>query len=412
MTASGSRPPSAWTSTETPREQAFCAHAILTPDQTLIVEDARRDPRFATNPLVTGDPGIRFYAGAPLTTIEGHGLGSLCVIDPEPRVLTAAQVDALEALSRLVMAQLESRRDLGVLAVAFAEREVTTASARDYEERFRLAFENASMGMSLTAPDGRLVQVNARNCDLVGRREDALLGSHFADVTHPELRDAELRVHQRLLSGDVPTLVREKRYLRPDGSTSWGKATTSLIRSPEGTPLYLICQIEDVTERKLAEQAFVSVSIVIVIASNSDSAEIVIRDADAAMYRAKAQGRSRYVLAERTLSGEAASRLDIDTALHRALAHGEFRLLYQPTVRLADGTVDGVEALLRWDHPERGLVSPDEFIPLIEDNGLIEPIGEWVVHEACAQLARWRGDLGDQSAMTMAVNLNPPMRVR
>ncbi|MCA9516645.1 MAG: GAF domain-containing protein [Myxococcales bacterium] len=114
---------------QTRRDEAFCAYAILAPDDVLIVPDALSDPRFADNPLVTGEPHIRFYAGAPLRSPEGHALGTLCVIDRVPRSLDARQRQALEALSRQVVAALEQRRQVAELAERNRELQRFTALA-------------------------------------------------------------------------------------------------------------------------------------------------------------------------------------------------------------------------------------------------------------------------------------------
>ncbi|MDB9312547.1 adenylate/guanylate cyclase domain-containing protein [Spirulina sp. CS-785/01] len=110
---------------ETPRDWAFCAHAILNPDEVLVVPNARKDKRFARNPLVLGDPNIQFYAGAPLVTPEGHALGTLCAIDQKPHKLSPEQVNALQALSRQVMGQMELRRNIRNLETEVNRRKKT-----------------------------------------------------------------------------------------------------------------------------------------------------------------------------------------------------------------------------------------------------------------------------------------------
>jgi diguanylate cyclase (GGDEF)-like protein/PAS domain S-box-containing protein len=133
--------------------------------------------------------------------------------------------------------------------------------------------------------------------------------------------------------------------------------------------------------------------------------ESLLRDADAAMYRAKELGKARCEVFDTSMRERAVERLDLEGGLRHALERGELRVLYQPQVELATGRIVGAEALLRWHHPERGVVVPPLFIPIAEQTGLIVPIGAWVLEEACRQAAIWAQETG--RALTMAVNVSP-----
>jgi predicted signal transduction protein with EAL and GGDEF domain len=143
----------------------------------------------------------------------------------------------------------------------------------------------------------------------------------------------------------------------------------------------------------------VTASVGLSIAGDEDP-QALLRDADAAMYRAKAQGKGRHVVFDSSMRRAAVERLELEAALRHAVEREELVLLYQPLVALPDGRVKGTEALLRWDHPVHGRITPDRFIPLAEQTGLIVPIGAWVVHEACREAVTWPDHL------TVAVNVS------
>jgi diguanylate cyclase (GGDEF)-like protein/PAS domain S-box-containing protein len=152
---------------------------------------------------------------------------------------------------------------------------------------------------------------------------------------------------------------------------------------------------------------FVTVSIGIAIASGERAlAGALIRDADAALYRAKDRGRGRYEVFDRAMRVRTLERLSLENDLRRALDRGQLRVNYQPVVSLRDRSILGIEALVHWEHPERGLVAPLEFIPIAEESGVIGQIGEWVLNEACRQAREWHEDSPDAPPLGVSVNLS------
>jgi diguanylate cyclase (GGDEF)-like protein len=149
---------------------------------------------------------------------------------------------------------------------------------------------------------------------------------------------------------------------------------------------------------------FISASIGIAIGSNE--AEDLLRNADLALYKAKTNGKGRHEVFQRAMHVAVLERLELEGDLQRALQKDEFTLHYQPIYKLRTGEIAGVEALVRWRHPERGLLAPGEFIPLAEDTRIILPLGRWVLHEACRQAARWRREHPGHEALAVSVNLS------
>jgi diguanylate cyclase (GGDEF)-like protein len=153
-------------------------------------------------------------------------------------------------------------------------------------------------------------------------------------------------------------------------------------------------------------EAYVTASIgIAVYPADGADAETLLKNADMAMYRAKESARNSYCFFTAEMNQRSMAKVALNADLRRALERGEFALHYQPKVDLASGTLRGMEALLRWRHHARGIVSPGEFIPALEDSGLILPVGEWVVAEACRQLQRWAA--AGHALVPVAVNLSP-----
>ncbi|MDZ4075327.1 MAG: EAL domain-containing protein [Hylemonella sp.] len=216
---------------ETPRSQAFCSVTIQQPSELMVVPDAWADPRFRDNPLVKGDPHIRFYAGAPLVMPDGHALGTLSVLDRRPREFSAVQRETLALLARQAVAQLELRKKKSELQMAV--------------DRYQKLFDNTLDGVLQTRPGGEVLAANAAACAMLGMSEDEIRQrgrEGVLDLQDVRLKDLlELRQREGRARGEL-------RMRRGDGTLFEVEITSALYRDNDGQWLSSIV-FRDITER-------------------------------------------------------------------------------------------------------------------------------------------------------------------
>jgi diguanylate cyclase (GGDEF)-like protein len=211
---------------------------------------------------------------------------------------------------------------------------------------------------------------------------DALL-KHVADRLRHCVRDGDTIAR---LGGDEFAVVQNGAE-QPEGAMVLAQRIIDRISEPY-----------DIEGHHIVIAASIGIA---VAPTDGDTAEQLMKSADVALYRAKGEGRGRYRFFEPEMDAAVRSRRSLELGLRKALTHGELELHYQPIVHLQTRKVTCLEALLRWHHPERGLIPPAEFIPLAEEIGLIVPIGEWVLRQACQDAAAWSEEIN------VAVNLSP-----
>ena len=239
--------------TETPRDLAFCAHAILG-TEALVVPDATQDDRFATNPLVTDEPRIRFYAGQPLTNSDGYGLGTLCVIDSKPRVLDPDQLEALAVISRQVTTQLELRRSLHALATSLDEQRASADRLRESEQRFSVLADQAPVGILETDAGGQCLYANRQWLRSANMTSNQALGAGWAQAIHPDDRAHVLQEWEASVKGGQKFSL-AYRFQSSTGGVTWVESCSARKADEQGATLGYLVSTLDITDRREAQLA-------------------------------------------------------------------------------------------------------------------------------------------------------------
>jgi diguanylate cyclase (GGDEF)-like protein len=374
------------------------ARQVVTSGRTVVVSETGDDTM--GEDTVTGaekSPDGVAYAVAPLVSGDDVVIGTICAVDPTPRAWTRNEIGCLNDLAESLVTEMELMGDLFVKRAAqehllystlhdaltglpnrsmFIERlrHSMHRSARHPEEMFAVLFLDLD----------RFKDVNDNLGHFAGDELLRAVARRLEACLRPE--DTVAR-----LSGDEFAIL-----LESISETSDAGRVAERIEEALSFPINLG-----------GAEITTSASMGIVTSSMSqEQPEQLLRSADMAMYRAKAAGRARYEMFDRAMHTDALAKLQLETDLRRAVEQGEFRLHYQPLISLRSGHITGLEALLRWEHPQRGLVQPSDFIPIAEETGLIVRIGRWVVNEACRQLAAWQRSHPRAEPLSIGVNLS------
>jgi diguanylate cyclase (GGDEF)-like protein/PAS domain S-box-containing protein len=482
---------------QTSREGSFCTHAILGPD-VMVVPDAALDERFAASPLVTGEPYVRFYAGAPLVAPDGHVIGSFCIKDTAPRPdFPADRREMLAALARLAMERLEARRTAlrehdsrkrfeSIAAVApdaiicadGANRIISWNKAAEGIFGYAAA-EAVGQPLNIIVPPAYRAMHEAGLKRVIAGQPTKLVGSlvtvpacrrdgtefpielslsHWTEAGEHRFgaivrdvtdRQAAERRLKREAEFDHLTDVPNRKALteRMDAASRAGRSATLLLLDLDGfkdvndglghaagdevlraVARRLVAEVgeaglvarlggdeftvfmegtaDPIAATSLGQRLLAAIERPIEVGERSVyvgvsggvaavggerwSADDLLGRADLALYRAKTDGRSRLSVFTPELRPVAESRTSVSSGLRMAWERREFEMHYQPQVRLGDGAVVGAEALIRWNHPERGLVGPAAFLAALEGSLLAVPVSEWILRTACAQASAWR----------------------
>jgi diguanylate cyclase (GGDEF)-like protein len=369
---------------------------ILMSEQPTAVQDARLDaaPGVAA---AARDFGVAGFLGMRLVSADGDAAAIFCAFDTVPRDWQHEEVRLFGEIAISALTEIELQR--------------RTAEAERVEQQLRHdALHDRLTGLPNRAFFVERVRVAVERAR---RNPDECFGVLFLDL------DNFKAVNESFghVAGDELLLEAARRFtgclrsldmLARLGGDEFALLLENIREPSDAARVAERLQASLQTPVNLGEdEAYTSVSIGVAVHNEADEhPQNLLRSADLALYRAKEQGRGRFQVFDPRMHEVAVRRLRLETDLRRALERDQFRLHYQPVVSLDSGRIVAVEALLRWEHPERGLVPPGEFIHVAEDTGLITDIGRWVLEQACRQCQLWRKEHGNDAPESVWVNLS------
>ena len=387
-----------------PLAQKFARQAVSSRKPVVISDAKAASAARSSNPGSAGNtetetksPDGVAYAVAPILTVDGMVIGTVAVVDPSPHAWSSTEIEALSDLCDSIITEMELRSDL-------------TAKRETQEHLLYSTLHDALTGLpNRSLFTERLRHSMRRNA----RHPDDMFAVLFLDLD----RFKDVNDNLGHFAGDELLRAVARRLeacLRPEDTVARLSGDEFAILLESITDTSDAGRVAERIEEALSfpinlagAEVTTSASMGIVTSSMShDQPEQLLRSADMAMYRAKAAGRARYEMFDRAMHTDALERLRLETDLRRAVELGEFVLHYQPLVSLRTGRVTGLEALVRWQHPDRGLVHPADFIAIAEETGLIVPIGKWVLIEACKQITEWQAAHPRDEPLTIGVNLS------
>lgn len=305
----------------------------------------------------------------------------------------------------------QAERHVQELNNYIAEQERISRVLEETKEHFRhAAFHDPLTGLPNRAMFTQLLKAEIDSSNQHDKHMFAVL---FLDLDRfKNINDSLGHTHGDLLL--VAFAERLERTLRPvDTLARFGGDEFAILLSgmSDATDAVRVAKrIQDELSQPFVldkNSAFATASIGIALSSSGyDRPDDILRDADIAMYRAKENGKARYELFDHGMHARAVSRLQLESDLRHAIEQNEFCVYYQPIICLQTGRLSGFEALVRWNHPRLGIISPGDFIPVAEETGLIVPIGQWVLNEACAHVRQWQLESPSHRSLSLSVNLS------